>query len=237
MKKFTEVVNVSDWEVDTDIGYVDIEKSNKTVEYIVYEIELEKYTIECADNHILIDTDGNEVFAKDSHGLYIHTDIGPQRVISVNNTGISEEMYDLQLSHHHKYYTNGILSHNTTVVGGYILHHAIFNKSFTIACLANKRDQAQEVLGRIQLMYERLPWWLQMGVKGWNKGDIWLDNGTKVFIAATSGSAVRGRSLNCFGPNTPVTLQHKKSLDIKTVQMHELEKELHAYNHKSNTSN
>ena len=71
-------------------------------------------------------------------------------------------------------------------------------------------------------------------VLGWNKGDIWLGNGTKIFIAATSGSAVRGRSLNCLGPNTPITVQNKNTLGIKTVQMYELEKELHANNIKPN---
>ena len=45
-------------------------------------------------------------------------------------------------------------------------------------------------------MYEHLPVWLQQGVTTWNKGDIELENGSKVFTAATSSSAIRGRSVN-----------------------------------------
>lgn len=234
MKKFIDVIDIEDYEIETDIGWINIEKVMKTEEYQVYAIITKNRTLKCADKHILIDENDEEVYAIDSKGKMIKTIDGVEKVENIIDLGYKESMYDLQLKEHHKFFTNGILSHNTTVVGGYLLHLAVFNKSYTIACLANKRDQAQEILGRIQLMYERLPWWLQSGVKGWNKGDIWLGNGTKIFIAATSGSAVRGRSLNCFGPQTPITLQHKQNLGIKTVQMHELEKELHDYNIKPN---
>lgn len=234
MKKFIDVIDIDDYEIETDIGFIPVEKVMLTEEYNVYAVITKTKTIKCADKHILIDENDNEIFAIDSLGVKIKTDDGIETVEGVIDLGYSESMYDIQMESHHKFYTNGILSHNTTVVAGYLLHLAIFNKTFTIACLANKRDQAQEILGRIQLMYESLPWFLQMGVKGWNKGDIWLDNGTKIFIAATSSSAVRGRSLNCLGPQTPITLQHKNTLGIKTVQMHQLERELRDYNIKSN---
>ena len=45
-------------------------------------------------------------------------------------------------------------------------------------------------------MYEYLPIWLQQGVKVWNKGDIELENGSKIFTAATSASGLRGKSVN-----------------------------------------
>lgn len=235
MKKFIDVVDVDDYEIETDIGWIDIDKVMLTEEYDVYAVITKNRAIKCADKHILIDENDNEVFAIDSKGTMIKTKDGLERVECILDLGYKESMYDLQLAEHHKFYSNGILSHNTTVVAGYLLHLAVFNKSYTIACLANKRDQAQEILGRIQLMYERLPWFLQMGVKVWNKGNIELETGTKIFIAATSGSAVRGRSLNCFGPKTPVTLQNKNTLGIKTVQMNELEKELHDYHIETNT--
>jgi hypothetical protein len=77
-----------------------------------------------------------------------------------------------------------------------ILHYTIFQDSKTVAILANKAAAAREVLARYQLMFENLPSWLQQGVTTWNKGDIELENGSKVFTAATSGSAIRGRSVN-----------------------------------------
>ena len=45
-------------------------------------------------------------------------------------------------------------------------------------------------------MYENLPLWMQQGVKVWNKGDVELENGSKIFTAATSASGIRGKSVN-----------------------------------------
>jgi hypothetical protein len=87
----------------------------------------------------------------------------------------------------------------TQVVAAYLLHSALFNKDIEIAILANKETQAREIMSRWQLMYTMLPLWLQPGIKGWNKGDVWLANGkkgTKVFCAATGGSSIRGRSIH-----------------------------------------
>jgi len=37
---------------------------------------------------------------------------------------------------------------------------------------------------------------MQQGVKTWNKGDVELENGSKVFTAATTASGIRGKSVN-----------------------------------------
>lgn len=77
-----------------------------------------------------------------------------------------------------------------------ILWYTLFQSSKTVAILANKAAASREVLSRYQLMYENLPQWMQQGVVTWNKGDIELENGSKVFTAATSSSAIRGKSVN-----------------------------------------
>jgi len=84
----------------------------------------------------------------------------------------------------------------TTGVVGYLLHKILFNENYNIAVLANKQVQAREILSRIQLAYEWLPKWLQQGVVEWNKGNIELENGSKILASATSSSAVRGQSYN-----------------------------------------
>ncbi len=85
----------------------------------------------------------------------------------------------------------------TQVAAAHLMHQVMFNKNYTVAILANKDAAAREVLDRIQFMYCSLPSWLQHGVLTWNKGDIKLDNGSKIFTAATSVSAIRGKSCNC----------------------------------------
>jgi hypothetical protein len=62
--------------------------------------------------------------------------------------------------------------------------------------MANKSKAAMEVLARYQIMYENLPIWMQQGVKTWNKGDVDLENGSRVFTAATTASGIRGKSVN-----------------------------------------
>lgn len=84
----------------------------------------------------------------------------------------------------------------TTTVAAYLLWKILFNEEYSIAILANKDRQAREILGRIQLMFEHLPKWLQMGVTEWNKGNIKLENGSEILASATSSSAIRGTSQN-----------------------------------------
>lgn len=84
----------------------------------------------------------------------------------------------------------------TTVVAATILWYVLFHENYSVAILANKLAQAREILGRIQLAYENLPKWLQQGVVEWNKGNIVLENGSKILASSTSSSAIRGTSQN-----------------------------------------
>ena len=84
----------------------------------------------------------------------------------------------------------------TITAAACILWYTLFQSNKTVAVLANKSSSAREVLHRYQIMYEHLPIWMQQGVKTWNKGDIELENGSRVFTAATSTSGIRGKSVN-----------------------------------------
>ena len=78
----------------------------------------------------------------------------------------------------------------------YILWYAVFHPEKTIAILANKGAVAREMLSRITLALENLPFFLQPGCKALNKGNITFANNTKIVAAATSGSSIRGLSVN-----------------------------------------
>lgn len=84
----------------------------------------------------------------------------------------------------------------TITAAACILWYTLFQESKTVAILANKSSAAREVLHRYQVMYEALPLWMQQGVKTFNKGDIELENGSRIFTAATSMSGIRGKSVN-----------------------------------------
>jgi len=78
----------------------------------------------------------------------------------------------------------------------YLLWYAVFHPEQTIAILANKGATAREMLGRITLMVENLPFFLQPGCKALNKGSIEFSNNSRIIAAATSGSSIRGMSVN-----------------------------------------
>ena len=79
---------------------------------------------------------------------------------------------------------------------GYLLWYALFHPEKTIAILANKGMTAREMLARVTLMLENLPFFLQPGCKALNKGSIELSNNSRIIAAATSGSSIRGMSVN-----------------------------------------
>jgi len=87
-------------------------------------------------------------------------------------------------------------SGKSTTILAYLLHYIIFNENVSVAILANKKSTAMELLGRLQLAYEHMPKWLQQGILIWNKGNIELENGSKILASSTSGSAIRGGSFN-----------------------------------------
>jgi hypothetical protein len=84
----------------------------------------------------------------------------------------------------------------TTTTVGYMLWSVLFQDDYSIAILANKGALAQEIMSRLQKAYEYLPLWLQQGIIVWNKRNIELENGSKVFAYATSAAGVRGGSYN-----------------------------------------
>ena len=84
----------------------------------------------------------------------------------------------------------------TTTSVAYLLWLTLFTDTQNVAVLANKGSLARDILGKYQLAYENLPMWLQQGVVTWNKGNVELENGSKIVAASTSSSAVRGGSFN-----------------------------------------
>jgi len=84
----------------------------------------------------------------------------------------------------------------TTTTVGYMLWCVLFQEEYNIAILANKGQLAQEILSRIQKAYEYLPLWLQQGIVTWNKRNIELENGSKIYAYATSAAGVRGGTYN-----------------------------------------
>lgn len=209
MRKFKHIKEVDNWEVLTPSGYKPVSKAMLTEPYDEYKLTtVSDKTLHAADDHIVILEDGSECFMRDLEaGMRVKCEKVPEIVEHCVPTGSTHEMYDFEVPDGHVYYTDGILSHNTTTSAAYLLHQAITRPNITIAILANKGSTAAEILERIKFAYENLPWFLQVGVKTWNKSYIELGNGSKIITAATSSSSIRGKSINCLVGSTKVTVK------------------------------
>lgn len=125
------------------------------------------------------------------------------KIISLDKGIVEFKLYDCQkekvdiiLNNRKVILMEGRQQGKTITAAACILWYTLFQSNKTVAILANKSSAAREVLYRYQIMYELLPIWMQQGVKTWNKGDIELENGCRIFTAATSASGIRGKSVN-----------------------------------------
>lgn len=227
-KKFIEELAVDGWSVKTDTGYQQISSSNKTVDYKIWKLETTNHHLECADNHIVFDTGYNEVFVKDLKiGYVIMTETGPEKVVSVKETQQTAPMFDLSVqSSDHRYYTNGILSHNTTLGALYLLYEACFPEAKgDILIVAHKQGHAMEVLKRLKDMYYSMPMWMKPGMVKNNETSVEFDNGMRVIAEATTANAARGKSLKfvyCVSGETKIQVRNKSTGEVREIDIEDL---------------
>ena len=130
-RKFIDSVELFDLEIETDSGWQPITHIHKTVPYEKWKMTTSSgLFLESADDHIVFDENMNEIFIKNLvPGVSrIQTADGIQFVSSVERFGVEEEMFDITVdSNDHRFYTNGILSHNTTLQASILF--ALFGKT------------------------------------------------------------------------------------------------------------
>lgn len=125
------------------------------------------------------------------------------KIINVDRGIINFDLYDFQedmlnvmVNNRYSIHKLPRQSGKTSSVVALMLWYTLFHENYSIAILANRKEQSQEILSRYQLAYENLPKWIQQGVVEWNKRSIELENGCKIAADATTGSAARGTSRN-----------------------------------------
>ena len=198
-RKFIESVPISGKvEVLSDTGWIEVYKSHKTIEYQVYILRLsDGRFLECADDHIVFNMYMEEVFVKDlCEGDIVLTDTGPCEVECVEITSRWEHMYDLEVGGNNRYYTNGILSHNTTTLGLIALHGAIFNPDYIVGISSFTVNNIRDIMNRVKYTYENLPDWLKPPIKTYNTTTVEFTNNSMIYGQVTSENALRGRSNN-----------------------------------------
>ena len=117
------------------------------------------------------------------------------KIVSLDEGLVPFKMWDFQEELIEKFHNNRFniaklprqTGKSTTVVS-YLLHYLIFNDNVNVGILANKASTARDLLARLATAYENLPKWIQQGVVVWNKGNIELENGSKICLLYTSPS-------------------------------------------------
>ena len=198
-KKIIDSFELGDIQVESDKGWVPATHLHCTQPYKVYKVQLENgMFLECADNHIVFTSKLEEKFVKDlTLSDILFTKDGPSKVQSITSLPISVGMFDLTIdTPEHRYYTNGILSHNTVVAGIFLTWFMIFHKDKNIMLAANKGDTAKEILDKVKSIIAYLPFWLKPGLFSFNMFSIMTDAGSRILATTTSAKSAIGFTIH-----------------------------------------
>jgi hypothetical protein len=198
MAKIIETRNLSDYEVWSDTGWEELNAVHKTIEYQVWEICTKNFSLKCADEHIVFGKDHKEIFVKDLQvGDEILTEKGLQKITSIQVHDDFENMYDVSLVNgNHRFYSNGILSHNTTLMTIYALWVSCFEEDQRVMIVANREQTAINIYKRVRTAFEQLPNFLKPGVKEYGQTGVTFDNDSSIGVSTTTATAVRGESIS-----------------------------------------
>ena len=184
----------------TDTGFKPVSHIHMTKKFDVYEVTCDNgVKLSCADTHILFDENMNQVYARDLHpGDHIQHESGVVEVLSVNKTDRSMCMCDITVDDdNHRFYSNGILSHNTTTSALFMLHYICFNFDKNALVLGQKRKTAIEILDKSKKIFVELPYFLRPGIIKWNESEIVLDNGCRLMAEATTINSGISYTFHC----------------------------------------
>jgi hypothetical protein len=224
MEKFIDEIDINDYEILTDSGWSNVSKIYKTIPFQKYIIYAGDFELTAADTHIVFDENYNEVFIKDlTVGDNIITQQGPAEVSKIIITNEEANMYDVTVNNNnHRYFTNGILSHNTAAYCAAALWLTIFNKNYNILICGTNQDSANDFVSDIKMAIEELPLWLKPGIEVWNVKKLEFTNGSSIRASPVS-PGIRGKSLNCLTGDTEITIKDTVTDLICDCTLEELE--------------
>lgn len=192
-------INANDNKVKTDTDDAGITHIHKTQPYHVYKITTRMGNfLEGADNHILFDENMNEIFIKDLNvNSFIQTDKGIDEIVKIEKSKYKVSMFDISLDDsNHRYYSNGILSHNTITSSIFIAWYLCFHYDRNVLVIANKMATTTEIVDKIKTVIKNVPFFLKPGSLSLGATGMKFDNGVKLYSQATTKSAALGFTIH-----------------------------------------
>lgn len=185
--------------VYTDTGYHRINEIMITRPFDQYVLTLEGgYTLSCADTHIVYNEKAQEVYVKDLQiGDYVYTDSGLRKIVEMHTNNNKVCMCDISVnSADHRFFCNGILSHNSVTTAIYCLWVILFNYDKMGLILSKSGPAGVDLIRKIKDMYRFLPYHLKIGTMKWNQAEISFDNNSMISTEAFSPTAGLGKTIN-----------------------------------------
>ena len=198
-KKILNSLDTEDVFISTDTGWERVSQIHSTQPYDVWEVRLQNgMYIEGADRHILFDSQWNQVWIRDLRvGDQIITKDGPISVTSIIRHNASVSMFDVTVdSPNHRYWSNGILSHNTICSSIFIAWYSLFNFDKNSLVLSNKGATTREIIDKGKTILEHLPFFLKPGVLKWDVFNSKFDNGCRIIGQTTTKKAAIGFTIH-----------------------------------------
>ncbi len=198
--KIIDTISLTNLSIYTDTGFEKVSSIHKTKPFYLWRITLKNgYTLEGADEHIIFDKNMKEIFIKDLKiGDIVQTDCGAQEIISIKEkTKYPVCMYDVSVdSPNHRFYSNGILSHNTTTIAAFFAWYLCFHTDRNLLILANKEKTAVEIIAKVMDVFRGLPFFLKPGIINTGATGMRLDNGCQLISQATTKTASIGFTIH-----------------------------------------
>lgn len=198
-KKILNTFELLNVEVETDSGWQPASHIHITQPFDIWKIKTEsgKY-LECADKHKVFTNAFQEIFVKDLKiGSYIQTENGIERVVYINKSNTKVSMFDITVDHpDHRFYTNGILSHNTVTSSIFISWYLCFHADRNVMVVANKLATTTEIVDKIKTILKNLPYFMKPGVISGGVTSMRFDNGNRLFSQATTKTAAIGFTIH-----------------------------------------
>lgn len=198
-KKIIDTIKINNLKIETPQGFKSISRIHKTQPYTIWKIKTKKgLYLECADNHIVFNNFGKQVFIKELNiGDYIQVKGGIDEIVSIKKMPFKASMYDVTINYiEHTFYSNDIVSHNTTTIAAYLAWYMCFHNDRNLAILANKQATAFEIVNKVTDVFRGLPFFLKPGVINIGAGGMRLDNGCYLTSQATTKTAQIGFTIH-----------------------------------------
>lgn len=202
----------SEWKAKTINGYVPIMGAHMKKRSTIYRIETKDgHHIECADNHLLYDTRGKTIFAKDVRiGLFLLTSSGMGEVSKVKKLFQKTNIFDFTIgTGDHSYFTNDFVSHNSVVSGIFIVWYLLCNSHKNVVLTSVNETKVKDLVEKIENIMAEIPFYMKLGMIYKNVLSHRYDNECKMLAETTTSASGAGSTAGLFYADE-FALIHKK---------------------------